>query len=112
MLSTYYNVLGVCRMDSKSEVRAAYLKLARELHPDRIGDTPEANSKFAEITRAYAALTDAVQRKTYNAELELLTDACHKCEGRGRWKRQRGFTVVTWARCEVCGGCGRLERAR
>jgi len=55
---TYYNLLGVTKESSKSEVHKAYLKLARTKHPDK-GGSPE---EFQAITQAHDVLYDDEKR--------------------------------------------------
>ncbi|KAK9832397.1 hypothetical protein WJX74_008846 [Apatococcus lobatus] len=58
----YYDLLGVNRSSSEPEIKKAFVKLARRMHPDKGGD-PE---KFKEINEAYECLKDAEKRKTYD----------------------------------------------
>lgn len=62
----FYEVLGVPRGASQDEIRKAYKKLARKLHPDVKPDDPDAQKKFAEITEAYEVLGDEEKRKKYD----------------------------------------------
>jgi curved DNA-binding protein len=59
----YYQILGVERTASESDIKAAYRKLASRHHPDRGGDT----SAFQEIQQAYSVLSDPVKRKEYDS---------------------------------------------
>jgi len=61
-----YAILGVARDASPEEIRSAYRRLARELHPDVNGD-PEAERRFKEITAAYETLSDPDRRARYDA---------------------------------------------
>ena len=62
----YYDVLGVSRSASASEIRKAYKKLARKFHPDsNVGDT-NTEGKFAELTEAHEVLGDSEKRKRYD----------------------------------------------
>lgn len=51
---------------SVSEIKRAYRRLARQLHPDVTGDDPRSTEKFKEITQAYETLSDAKRRRTYD----------------------------------------------
>src|SRR5215467_1368375 len=62
----YYHVLGVDRSASEAEVKKAFRKLARELHPDVNAHDPEAEEKFKEAAEAYEVLSDAERRSTYD----------------------------------------------
>jgi len=61
----YYEILGIAKNSSASEIKKAYRKLAMKYHPDR---SKEAGSeaKFKEISEAYAVLSDATKRKQYD----------------------------------------------
>ncbi|XP_061344550.1 chaperone protein dnaJ A6, chloroplastic-like [Gastrolobium bilobum] len=61
----YYSVLGVSRNSSKSEIKSAYRKLARNYHPD-VNKEPDAEKKFKEISNAYEVLSDDEKRSIYD----------------------------------------------
>ena len=63
----YYEVLGVSREASETEIKKAFRGLARELHPDVNSHDPEAEAKFKEAAEAYEVLSDAERRRTYDA---------------------------------------------
>ncbi len=63
----YYEVLGVGRDASETEIKKAFRGLARELHPDVNDHDPEAEEKFKAAAEAYEVLSDAEQRRTYDA---------------------------------------------
>ncbi|MEM1423979.1 MAG: DnaJ domain-containing protein, partial [Planctomycetota bacterium] len=52
----YYDILGVSKGASSDDIKAAYRKLARTLHPD-VNTAPDAEAKFKEVTEAYAVLS-------------------------------------------------------
>ncbi len=62
----YYQVLGVGRNASESEIKSAYRKLALQYHPDRNQGNPEAEEKFKEAAEAYSVLGDAEKRARYD----------------------------------------------
>ncbi len=66
MPSDYYEVLGVSRDASDTEIKKAFRGLARELHPDVTGHDPEAEARFKEAAEAYEVLSDAERRRTYD----------------------------------------------
>jgi molecular chaperone DnaJ len=63
--SDYYAVLGVRRDASQEEIKKAYRRLARELHPD-VNPDPHTQERFKEITQAYEVLSDAEKRQMYD----------------------------------------------
>lgn len=62
----YYEILGVDRGASEGEVKKAFRKLARELHPDVNAHDPDAEERFKEAAEAYEVLSDAGRRQTYD----------------------------------------------
>ena len=59
-------MLGVTNSASQSEIKHAFLKLAKKYHPD-VNKTKEAKNKFSEINEAYETLNDEGRRNTYDA---------------------------------------------
>jgi len=66
MAADPYSILGVPRGASEKDVKSAYRKLAKELHPDRNADNPKAAERFSEITRAYDLLSDKDKRARFD----------------------------------------------
>ena len=67
MKRDYYEVLGVPRDADVQQIKKAYRKLARELHPDVNCNDPECEEKFKEATEAYEVLCDGDKRAAYDA---------------------------------------------
>jgi curved DNA-binding protein len=61
----YYEVLGVPKTASQADIKKAYRRLARELHPDTNKD-PDAEKRFKEANEAHAVLSDQEKRKQYD----------------------------------------------
>ncbi|BBC71400.1 molecular chaperone DnaJ [Altererythrobacter sp. B11] len=61
-----YATLGVARTASEQDIKSAYRKLAKELHPDRNKDKPDASERFSEVTRAYDLLSDKDKRAQFD----------------------------------------------
>lgn len=65
-MANYYDVLGVPKTASQSDIKKAYRKLAMQYHPDRNPDNKEAEDKFKAISEAYAVLSDEGKKKQYD----------------------------------------------
>src|SRR4051812_24493102 len=61
----YYELLGVARDASESEIKKAFRRLARELHPD-VSDAPDAEERFREVVEAYEVLSKSETRELYD----------------------------------------------
>ena len=62
----YYQVLGVPKTATKAEIKKAYRRLARELHPDRNPGDQGAERRFKDANEAHAVLSDPDKRKRYD----------------------------------------------
>ncbi|HEV7458895.1 MAG TPA: molecular chaperone DnaJ [Solirubrobacteraceae bacterium] len=62
----YYEILGVTREAGEADVKKAFRRLARELHPDVNNHDPEAEEKFKEAAEAYEVLSDPERRSIYD----------------------------------------------
>ena len=61
-----YSTLGVSRSASEKDIKSAYRKLAKELHPDRNRDNPSAAERFSKVTNAYDLLSDKEKRAQFD----------------------------------------------
>lgn len=62
----YYEVLGLSKGASEAEIKSAYRKKAKELHPDLNKDDPHAEEKFKEVQEAYSVLSDENKKNMYD----------------------------------------------
>ena len=62
----YYKILGVDKTIPQKDVKKAYLKRAKQFHPDLHPDDPKAKAKFQALTEAYDVLGDPDKRKKYD----------------------------------------------
>ncbi|XP_029056514.1 dnaJ heat shock protein family member shriveled [Osmia lignaria lignaria] len=62
----FYAILGVSSTASQHSIKKAYRKLAKELHPDKNKDDPDASQKFQDLSAAYEVLSDNEKREMYD----------------------------------------------
>jgi DnaJ-class molecular chaperone len=65
-MADLYSTLGTARGASDADIKKAYRKLAKELHPDKNADNPKALERFKSVSAAYAILSDPDKRAQYD----------------------------------------------
>jgi molecular chaperone DnaJ len=74
----FYQALGVTKDTPAGDIKKAYRKLARELHPDRNPDDAKAEARFKEVSEAYDVLSDDVKRKEYDEARALFAGGAYR----------------------------------
>jgi DnaJ-class molecular chaperone len=105
-----YAILGVTRTESYEAVKAAWVALCKEHHPD-LGGEPGV---LSDINAAWNILRDEVRRREYNQAQDDLLRICNDCGGKGGRVARQGFTGVgKITACTVCEGEGyNVKQAR
>ena len=102
MFIDYYKVLGVGRNATENEIKSAYRKLARKLHPDLNPNDKDAKRKFQEINEANEVLSDPEKRKKYDQYGENWKHA-EEYKNAGQYQEQpsgAGGQTFTWSQGE------------
>jgi hypothetical protein len=68
-MANYYEILKVSPKATQTEIKSAYRRLARKLHPDKNNGSPETAIEFAKIAEAYEVLSDPKERALYDQRL-------------------------------------------
>jgi curved DNA-binding protein CbpA len=77
-----YATLGIARDASLDDIKVAYRRIARRLHPDVNQGNPGAAAQFQDVTSAYELLTDAQRKRTYDSQIvrpRLMRISCLRC---------------------------------
>ncbi len=97
----YYKILGVSKSATEDEIKKAYRKLARKLHPDLNPNDKDAHKKFQQINEANEVLSDPEKRKKYDqygedwknaGQFEQAAQSEGRAGGRQRARREDAFS--------------------
>ncbi|MEX5636286.1 molecular chaperone DnaJ [Parafrankia sp. FMc2] len=80
----YYAALGVPKDASAADIKKAYRRLARELHPDKNPGDLKAEARFKEVSEAYDVLSDETRRREYDEARALFASGAYPGAGGGR----------------------------
>jgi len=80
----FYKELGVTKTATSAEIKKAYRKLARDLHPDKNPGNKRAEEKFKAVSEAYDVLSDDTKRKEYDEARNLMSSGAFRGFGGGQ----------------------------
>lgn len=107
-LESHYQTLGVGISATPEEIRSAYLRAARNNHPDlqQAGTYGVSGLDMQALNEAYAVLKDPVTRARYDRQLAMERTPCRTCGGAGTTSVTVSFTRKVEAVCADCLGAG------
>ncbi|MDF1597261.1 MAG: molecular chaperone DnaJ [Acidimicrobiia bacterium] len=104
----FYKVLGVAKDAPQDEIKRAYRKLAQKHHPDANPDNPSAESKFKDISEAYATLSNEEHRTEYDQVRRMVDSGGFQGFGGGGGPFAGGQRVRVEDLGDLLGGAGGL----
>ncbi len=105
----FYAALGVSKTATAAEIKKAYRKLARDLHPDKNPGNQQSEEKFKTVSEAYDVLSDDAKRKEYDEARELVNSGGFRgFGGQQAGGGAAGFDINDLLRNGAAGGAGGL----
>lgn len=102
----YYHELGVPKTATAAEIKKAYRKLARDLHPDKNPGNKQAEEKFKAVSEAHDVLSDDTRRKEYDEARELAASGAFRGYSGGSGGGAGGFDLSDLLRNARSSGSG------
>ena len=102
----YYKIMGIPKNTPQKDIRAAYMRRAKQFHPDLHPDDPKAKAKFQALNEAYNVLNDPEKRKKYDkyGESWEQADAYEQAGGFGGGSGSNGFGGFDFSQFSDSGG--------
>ena len=102
----YYKIMGIPKDTPQKDIRAAYMRRAKQFHPDLHPDDPKAKAKFQALNEAYNVLNDPEKRKKYDkyGESWEQADAYEQAGGFGGGSGSNGFGGFDFSQFSDSGG--------
>ena len=93
-MASLYKILGVSRNDGDAQIKLAYRRLVKQLHPDLHPDDAAIADRFKDVSRAYAILTDPHQRARYDRG-EIDANGAHRRPFKSGSTKPRSYTAAS-----------------
>lgn len=93
---TYYDILGVSQKATLDQIKEAYRRKAKEIHPDLNKSKKDANEKMVWLNKAFQTLSDPVKRIEYDLKLENLNSSYNKSYNQNHSYQQQHQTYNSY----------------
>lgn len=93
-MKNYYKILGVSEDATKAQIKKSYILLAKKYHPDKLTEEEKDNDVFADISEAYAVLSNEEKRAEYDEKLKEFKQGINVEEKKREEKYQKLFRKI------------------